>query len=169
MRFLLFAGFGGQQGYGGQQGGGMQGGGMQGGGVQGGGMQGGGMQGGGMQGGGMQGGGMQGGGQMGQHHHHGGMQGGGMQGGGMQVGACLSCIPERNRALHVLASRSCTMPCSCLASNLFSDECLPTLHAMSLVNICLHKPSMLRPGTHCIYDVYSMACFLTGLSYSSLC
>ena len=39
-------------------------------------------------------------------------------------------LPDGNNALHVLASCSCTMPCSCLASDMFSVECLPNLHAM---------------------------------------
>ena len=33
-------------------------------------------------------------------------------------------IPDGNTVLHVLASCSCTMPCSCLASEMFSVECL---------------------------------------------
>jgi len=65
-------------------------------------------------------------------------------------------IPDGSTAMHVLASCSCTMPCSCWASDMVSVKCLPTLHAMALVSICLHTSSMLRPGTHCTYDVHSL-------------
>lgn len=42
----------------------------------------------------------------------------------------LLYVPDGSNALHVLASCSCTMPCSCLASDMSSVECLCWLHAL---------------------------------------